>query len=155
VGVVIGDPGVDMERGVEDPLVLLPTLTLLVREGSGGGDIWRLLTELGGDGRCGSLGGLEEVARLILMEGSRMVWPLSRLDTLALDWSFSCTMPGSVAGLASAEAETSSYDPESESLSMGYDAMKFEIDPGVDGSVSEDSETEWNEDIEDACVCLE
>ena len=37
---------------------------------------------------------------------------------------------------------------------MGYVAMKLAIEPGVDGSVSEESETEWNEDIEEPWACL-
>lgn len=71
----------------------------------------------------------------------------------------------SVLGLAMEGAETSSYDSErlivSESpilragggevcrASMGNVAMWFDTDPGVLGSYSSDSETEWNEETED------
>lgn len=64
----------------------------------------------------------------------------------------------SVAGLSEV-AETSSKDSVRESvLSTGYVAIKLDIEPGVETSVlpvSDDNETEWKEDIEDAWVCLE
>jgi hypothetical protein len=74
----------------------------------------------------------------------------------------------SIAGLARELVETSSYDSPrlmvSASLpllvaeysrSMGNVAMKLVMEPGVLGSVSEERDTEWKEDMEDAGACPE
>jgi len=94
------------------------------------------------DGRCGSL-------------GATLVWLLR-----ARAFSKPRAMAFSVAGLASGDDETSSHDSVrltaslSPPTSPGKVAMKLDSEPGVLMSVSDDSETEWNEEIDEPPLCF-
>lgn len=107
------------------------------------------LTFNGGFGRCGSFGG----------SALRFMYSPQSCDT------------DEVQGLM-ADAETFSYESSKlmssrscpfspspakrpSSRSMGYVATKFDIEPGVVQSVppSDDSDTEWKDEIEDAGTC--